>query len=124
MLGKADLVAFVPSTDLAGARAFYEGVLGVTVSGEDDFALVLNANGVQVRVTKVPDFQPQPFTALGWAVRDIERDVAALRAADVALLDFAGLAQDGLGIWTSPDGSRVAWFKDQDGNTLSLTQLP
>jgi hypothetical protein len=36
---------------------------------------------------------------------------------------FEGFPQDDLGVCTFPDGARVAWFKDPDGNTLSLTQF-
>jgi hypothetical protein len=32
--------------------------------------------------------------------------------------------QDELGVWTSPSGARIAWFKDPDENTLSLAQVP
>ena len=125
MLGTASLVAFVPSRDTARARAFYEGVLGLEFESEDAFALVLSANGVTVRVANVagvPDFRPAPFTILGWHVSEVAAIVTALQARGVTFERYEGMRQDALGVWTSPSGARVAWFKDPDGNVLSITQ--
>jgi hypothetical protein len=63
-----------------------------------------------------------PWTVLGWAVPDIEATLAELAGRGVAGLRFENLPQDEQGIWTTPDGSKVAWFHDPDGNTLSITQ--
>jgi len=83
MLGSIDIVAFVPTKDTEKARAFYEGVLGLRFLKDDGFALVLDANGIMVRVAKAPQFMPAPFTILGWQVTDIEKIVAALQAKGV-----------------------------------------
>jgi hypothetical protein len=64
-----------------------------------------------------------PYTVLGWQVPDILAAVGELEARGVPLLRYDGIAQDELGIWTSPTGARVAWFEDPDGNVLSVTQL-
>jgi catechol 2,3-dioxygenase-like lactoylglutathione lyase family enzyme len=124
VLDTAALVAFVPTTDPARARAFYEGRLGLTVTAADDFALVLDANGTTVRVTSVPELTPHPFTVLGWRVPDVAAAVAALEAAGVAFEHFDGLDQDEDAIWDAPGGARIAWFLDPDGNVLSLQQDP
>jgi catechol 2,3-dioxygenase-like lactoylglutathione lyase family enzyme len=116
-------MGFVPVTDMAVAREFYEGTLGLRVVAETPFALVLDANGTQVRVTPVPDLTVQPFTIAGWAVPDIAATVRALSQAGVAFTRYEGMVQDELGIWTTPSGDRVAWFRDPDGNTLSLTSF-
>jgi catechol 2,3-dioxygenase-like lactoylglutathione lyase family enzyme len=122
MLTSAHLVAFVPSTDLDRSRAFYEGVLGLTVSDQDGFAVVIRTDALTVRITNVgPTLSAQPFTVLGWQVDDVPAQVAELTARGVEFLRPEGL--DGLdeaGVWTAPDGTEVAWFKDPDGNTLSL----
>jgi catechol 2,3-dioxygenase-like lactoylglutathione lyase family enzyme len=115
-------MAFLATQDGRRARAFYETKLGFTVISDDDFALALDAGGTMVRIQKVADFDPHPFTALGWEVPDIAAAVEELRAAGVAFSRFSGLDQDDRGIWRAPSGARVAWFKDPDGNTLSLTQ--
>ena len=123
MLNQANIMAFVPTTDFAKARAFYEGVLGLRVESEDPFALVLDANGTMLRVTKVQDLKPQPFTISGWEVPDIESVVNGLSDRGVHFEHYGMPGQDQGGIWKSPSGARIAWFKDPDGNVLSLTQF-
>jgi catechol 2,3-dioxygenase-like lactoylglutathione lyase family enzyme len=122
MLGTKDIVAFLPTTDYDKARAFYEGVVGLRFVSNDGFAMVLDANGTMIRVAKVQAFAPFPWTILGWQVSDIEADAAALTARGVTFERFGFFEQDALGIWTAPSGDKVAWFKDPDGNTLSISQ--
>lgn len=122
MLGTKDIVAFIPTTDYDKARAFYEGVIGLRFVNNDGFAMVLDANGTMIRVVKVQAFTPFPWTILGWQVSDIETDAAALAARGVTFERFGFFEQDALGIWTAPSGDKVAWFKDSDGNTLSISQ--
>jgi catechol 2,3-dioxygenase-like lactoylglutathione lyase family enzyme len=121
VLSQAGFIGFIPVTDMAVAREFYAGTLGLQVVAETPFALVLDANGTSVRVTPVPELTAQPFTIAGWDVPDIAATVRALDEAGVAFTRYESLAQDELGIWTTPSGDRVAWFRDPDGNTLSLT---
>jgi catechol 2,3-dioxygenase-like lactoylglutathione lyase family enzyme len=121
MLSSAAPVAFIPSTDLERARRFYEGALGQRVASVDDFAVVLDVDGLTVRVVKVGDeLQAQPFTVFGWWVADLDAEIAALAEAGIDFLRFDGMDQDDAGVWTAPGGTRIAWFKDPDGNTLSL----
>jgi catechol 2,3-dioxygenase-like lactoylglutathione lyase family enzyme len=123
MLGSSKLIAFVPTLDSNRARQFYEGTLGLRFVSDDHFALVFDSNGVMVRITKVREFTPDPFTILGWEVADIEQAVKALTEKGVRFERYNGVQQDSLGIWNSPANARVAWFKDPDGNTLSVTQF-
>lgn len=122
MLQQAKITAFVATVDPVRARQFYEGILGLEVVADDDFALVLDANGTTLRVQKVANFTPLPFTALGWEVADIVGAVDALVQRGVRFEVFPGMEQDERGIWRAPGGARVAWFKDPSGNTLSLAQ--
>jgi catechol 2,3-dioxygenase-like lactoylglutathione lyase family enzyme len=122
MLGAINIVAFVPTRDSEKARSFYEGVLGLRFVKDDGFALVLDANGIMVRVAKVPEFKPAAFTILGWQVTGIEKVVTALQEKGVHFEIFGFLEQDKLGIWTAPSGDKVAWFKDPDGNVLSVSE--
>ena len=125
MLGSCDLVTLIGTARAAEARAFYEGTLGLRVVADDPFAIVCDANGVQLRISKMEQLTPQPFAVLGWAVSDIEEAVDALAARGVAFERYEGMQQDARGIWTVPGAmARVAWFKDPDGNTLSLTEAP
>jgi len=122
MLGSMDIVAFVPIKDSDKARAFYEGVLGLRFVKDDGFALVFDANGIMVRAAKMKDFTPMQFTVLGWRVSGIENVVRALHSKGVHFEIFGFFKQDELGIWTAPTGDKVAWFKDPDGNILSVSQ--
>ena len=122
MLGSINIVAFVPTKDPDKARAFYEGVLGLRFVKDDGFALVLDANGIMIRVATVKDFTPAQFTILGWQVSGMENVVRGLQKRGVHFEIFGFFKQDELGIWTAPTGDKVAWFKDPDGNVLSVSQ--
>jgi catechol 2,3-dioxygenase-like lactoylglutathione lyase family enzyme len=121
MLGSTNIVAFVPTKDAEKARAFYVDVLGLRFIKDDGFAMVLDANGIMVRVAKA-QFTPAQFTILGWQVKNIETTVAGLLEKGVHFERFGFFEQDALGIWTAPTGDKVAWFKDPDGNVLSVSQ--
>ncbi len=122
MLRAAKLTAFAATAQPARARTFYEQVLGLRLVTEDRFALAFDANGVQLRVQKVEQVQPQPFTVLGWEVRNIRSAMDGLSRAGVAFERYAFLEQDEAGVWSAPSGTKVAWFKDPDGNLLSLAE--
>lgn len=126
ILGGSGLIAFAPTTDPARARAFYEGVLGLRlVADQKPFALEFDANGVMLRVTTVHELNPQQFTILGWRVEDVEATIDKLVAAGVTFERYPGMNDsDSRGIWNSPSRARIAWFKDPDGNVLSLTEFP
>jgi catechol 2,3-dioxygenase-like lactoylglutathione lyase family enzyme len=122
MLNAAKIIAFVPIRDSQKSRPFYEGVLGLRFVSDDPFALVMESNGTMVRLAKTPNFTPAGFTVMGWEVPKIEEEVAALQRKGVTFEKFPGLQQEESGIWAAPGGAKVAWFKDPDGNILSLSQ--
>jgi len=119
----SSLIAFVPTTDLPRARAFYAETIGLPVTEESPFACVFDANGTMLRLTPVRKLSRTRYTVLGWNVADIAATVAALVAAGVSFVHYRGMDLDDAGIWTSASGDRVAWFEDPDGNMLSLTQF-
>jgi len=123
MLGNKNLKAFVPTTKPKKAKLFYRDILGLKLLAEDNYALEFDANGVLLRVAIVPGLTPHPFTILGWNVDDITLLIKQLNKKKVFFERYEFLEQDKLGIWASPNGSKVAWFKDPDGNILSLTEL-
>jgi catechol 2,3-dioxygenase-like lactoylglutathione lyase family enzyme len=123
LLASISVVAFVATRDGAKARRFYQEILGLRLISDEPWAIVFEAGGTTIRIQKVESFQPHPFTALGWNVPAIDATVDALAARRVHFERFPGMDQDERGIWASPSGARVAWFKDPDGNVLSLTQL-
>ena len=116
------MVAFIPSHDLNRSRFFYTKIMDFRAKGEDAFALVLDAYGTMIRVVSLQGFKPATYTLLDWMVPDIKKAGTALRKKRVLFLRFEGMKQDALGIWKAPGGELVAWFKDPDGNVLSLTQ--
>jgi catechol 2,3-dioxygenase-like lactoylglutathione lyase family enzyme len=122
MLGATDIVAFVPTLDYEKSRSFYEGILGLRFVKNDGHAMVLDANGIMLRVSKVRELNPMPFTILGWEVSDIATVVSGLQQRGVHFDRFGFFEQDELGIWTAPTGDKVAWFKDPDGNILSVSE--
>ncbi len=122
MLSESEVMGFIPTKDGTKARAFYEGKLGLRYISDDQFALVVESRGTFIRISKVDNFTPAPFTILGWRVQNIKNEVRDLIARGVSFERFPGLPQDDLGIWASPTGARVAWFKDPDGNVLSVSQ--
>jgi len=116
-------MAFAATQNPDRARAFYRDILGLKLVGEDSFALVFDANGTMLRVQIVQEVTPHRYTTLGWQVLDIAAVASQLQSAGVQLERFEWFTQDELGIWTSPGGARVGWFKDPDGNLLSVTQF-
>jgi len=122
MLADKELKAFVPTIIPKRAKTFYKNVLGLKLVFEDEYALEFDANGVLLRVITVPEFKPHPFTALGWNVDDISSTIKSLNEKGIKFERYEFMKQDKLGIWKSPGGSKVARFKDPDGNILSITE--
>lgn len=116
------LIGFIPTRDGEAARSFYEATLGLRFVADDGFALVFESGGNMLRVVRTGEFTPPPYTIVGWESLDIERDVEALAERGVTFERYSFVTQDQAGIWTTPTGDKVAWFKDPDGNTLSLSQ--
>jgi catechol 2,3-dioxygenase-like lactoylglutathione lyase family enzyme len=123
MLATSDVIAFSPTADLARARTFYEGVLGLPVVDENPYACVFDAHGTMLRVTAVAQVARPGYTVMGWSVLDIAETVTELKARGVAFARYDGMEQDAHGVWTTPNGDRIAWFTDPDGNVLSLTEF-
>ncbi|SRR6266849_6611248 len=122
MLSTSKIVAFAATADSNKARALYEGILGLEFISEDEFAVVYKAQGVELRIQKVRALNPQPHTQLGWSVSSIDEVVRALSGRGVAFQRYSYLTQDSHGVWMAPSGAKIAWFKDPDGNLISLTE--
>ncbi len=123
MLNSSPLIAFISTTDIVAAKDFYENVLDLTLTYESPFACVFDAYGTMLRVTPVHDKEEVNHTVLGWDVDDITSTIEALMERGVVFERYEDLDQDELGIWTTPNGDGVAWFRDPDSNVLSLTQF-
>jgi catechol 2,3-dioxygenase-like lactoylglutathione lyase family enzyme len=124
MLAAAPLIGFIPVRDLTVARRFYADTLGLLIVDETPQAVVAEAGGgATIRIVLVGEFEPQPFTVVGWSVPDVERALARLRGHGIETTRYDAIEQDDSGVWTAPNGDRVAWFQDPDANVLSVTQF-
>ena len=115
-------ILFLATSNPVKSRQFYETQLGLTLTSEGDFAIEFDIDGTQLRIQKVESVITPEYTSLGWSVDDIKSVVSKLTTNGVSFETFEQLEQDDLGIWNSPSGAKVAWFKDPDGNNLSITE--
>lgn len=122
MLRDATITAFIATTNPARSKGFYHDTLGLRLVSDDPFAIAFDCNGIELRIQKVEQVLPHPFTALGWRVPDIREAVLGLVRRGVTFERYSFLEQDEHGVWQAASGARVAWFKDPDGNLLSLTE--
>jgi catechol 2,3-dioxygenase-like lactoylglutathione lyase family enzyme len=116
-------ILFLATANAERSRAFYERALGLAFVADEPPALVFRVGHSMLRIQKVEQVHALPYTALGWAVADIRGTVQDLSAVGVAFQRYDGMNQDDDGIWHAPSGALVAWFRDPDGHTLSLTQF-
>jgi catechol 2,3-dioxygenase-like lactoylglutathione lyase family enzyme len=124
-LGNYNIIGFATIVDVDRAKQFYRDTLGLRlVSEEPPFALVFEAHGIMLRLGMGKELPPARGTVLGWQVPDIVAAVKDLAQAGVQFERYEFIKQDDLGVWTTPTGSKVAWFKDPDGNILSLSEHP
>jgi len=117
------LVAFAATRDLDRAEMFYTGVVGLRITSRNPFAVVLDSDGIELRLNLVEQKAQAPYTVLGWVVDDLAAQVAQLRSRGLLFTRYPGMDQDADDAWTAPDGTRVVWFTDPDGNVLSLHQV-
>lgn len=123
MLAEQSYLGFIPVTDVAAARHFYVELLGLELRADTPFALIVRSGSTELRLTPVPGLKPQPFTVAGWEVDDIDTVAGELMAVGIEgnRYDAVADSQDEHGIWTAPNGDRVLWFSDPDGNILSIS---
>lgn len=124
MLVDETLKTFIPTVKPQEAKAFYKDTLRLTFLGEDNYGIEFDSGGTLLRVITVRELKPHEFTVLGWNVKNIETEIRSLNERGVIFEKYDFLQQDDLRIWTSPNNSKVAWFKDPDGNILSVSQMP
>jgi catechol 2,3-dioxygenase-like lactoylglutathione lyase family enzyme len=122
MLASSRLQTIVWTSRISEAEKFYSGVLGLPLKGKSHGALIFDVGGSDLRVSPVPSTLPSAHTVLGFAVSDVRATAESLTQRGVSFERIAGLPHDSAGILTAPDGARVAWFRDPDGNLLSVVQ--
>jgi catechol 2,3-dioxygenase-like lactoylglutathione lyase family enzyme len=122
MLGQEKLVAFLATTDAVRARAFFEGVLGLTFVEDHQYLVVFETDSARLNLQKTDKVTPPYGTAVGWSVRDLRATMREMIARGVVFERYEGMDQDEMGVWSPAPGAGVAWFKDPDGNLLSVNQ--
>lgn len=124
MLTNSELIAFLGATDSDRAKIFYRDKLGLNlITEESSFALVFQSENMMLRVSLVENVNPAQYTVLGWKGTSIDKTVGNLASEGITFERFPGFNQDEQGVWTAADGTKVAWFKDPDGNILSITEF-
>jgi catechol 2,3-dioxygenase-like lactoylglutathione lyase family enzyme len=124
MLSDKTLKAFIPATDAGKAKAFYRDILGLELLSEDEYGMDFDANASLFRISIVRQYNPQPFTIMGWNVPDIFSIIRLLNQRGIYCEIYPSLNQDKSGVWISPAETKVAWFKDPEGNILSVSEHP
>lgn len=122
-LSNSPAVAFLATADAEAALPFYRDVLGLTFLADEPFALVFDLDGsAHLRIGKTAQVVAPPYTMLGFTVPDIHGAIGELAARGVTFERFDGLPQDDDGV-ARFGPAQVAWFKDPDGQLLSLSQV-
>jgi catechol 2,3-dioxygenase-like lactoylglutathione lyase family enzyme len=122
ILETAKPAVVICTRNCARAAAFYRDTLGLVLAYEDSLTKVFNIGGITLRISTVADFTPHEHTILGFCVPDVRSTVRALREKGVVFNVYPQFHQDEFGILAVPGGTvLVAWFRDPDGNVLSVT---
>jgi|SRR5450756_1085893 catechol 2,3-dioxygenase-like lactoylglutathione lyase family enzyme len=123
-LNSCKMIAFVPTANIARAKEFYKYTLGFHLVEEGPFGLMFEVSTSLLRITNVQQVFPTHYTVMGWKVPNIAAAVDELAQKGIKFDRYEGFDQDERGVWTAPDGAKVAWFRDPDRNILSMTQFP
>jgi catechol 2,3-dioxygenase-like lactoylglutathione lyase family enzyme len=123
MLTHSKLQSIIWTSRIAEAEIFYRDVLGLTLRTRSDGALVFDVGGSDLRVSPIPETTPSDHTVMGFAVADVDATVASLQSRGVIFERFASFPHSDNGTVITPDGNRVAWFRDPDGTILSVVQF-
>jgi catechol 2,3-dioxygenase-like lactoylglutathione lyase family enzyme len=124
MLSTARLQSIIWTSRVSAAEIFYRDLLGLHFRGRSDGALVFDVDSSDLRVSPVTSTKPSTHTVLGFSVMDLDAEMALLGARGISFERFDGFPHDEHGVLTTPDSARVAWFRDPDGNLLSIVQFP
>jgi predicted enzyme related to lactoylglutathione lyase len=122
MLSKAPIRAYIPASDVARARKFYERKVGLTPKQEFAGGVIYECGGVEVFMYPTPNAGTSKASQAFWEVDDVEAEVAELKARGVVFeeYDVPGLkTTNGIAVG---GGAKTAWFKDTEGNILAISQ--
>jgi catechol 2,3-dioxygenase-like lactoylglutathione lyase family enzyme len=122
MLASSKLQTIIWTSRIEEAERFYSRILGLRFKGRSDGACVYDVGGGDLRVSPVPSTQPTTHTVMGFAVSDLSVVIGSLESRGIKFERFPGLPHNDNGVLTTPGGAKVAWFRDPDGNLLSIVE--
>ncbi len=123
MLGTTDPTPMIAVKDLDRAQAFYAETLGLqTVDNLGEEVVTMKSGETKIDVYRSEFAGTNKATALSFNVDDIAAEISELKDKGVTFehYDLDGLTRDG--DIHKAEGMKTAWFKDPDGNILSLIE--
>jgi predicted enzyme related to lactoylglutathione lyase len=124
MLQNAPLYAYIPASDMARARAFYEGKLGLVAKQETNGGVVYEFGAhTAAFLYPTPNAGSSQASQAFWDVADVDREIAELNARGVVFERYDDMPGE-----RSPagaviaGGAKAAWFKDSEGNIMAIIQ--
>jgi catechol 2,3-dioxygenase-like lactoylglutathione lyase family enzyme len=122
MLSQAPIRAYIPVSNVARARTFYEGTLGLRPKQEYAGGVIYACGGTEVFMYPTPNAGTSQASQAFWQVADVEKEVLELKARGVTFeeYDMPGITMKN-SIATG-GGAKTAWFKDTEGNILAVSQ--
>jgi predicted enzyme related to lactoylglutathione lyase len=123
MLQNAPLYAYIPAKDVARARRFYEGTLGLKPTREIAGGVVYEFAGkTACFLYSTPNAGTSQASQAFWQVDDIEREVAELKGRGVVFENYDIPGEKSPSGVVTAGGAKAAWFKDSEGNILAIIE--
>jgi catechol 2,3-dioxygenase-like lactoylglutathione lyase family enzyme len=121
MLANAPIRAYIPASNVARARTFYERTLGLSPKQEYAGGVIYECGGTDVFLYPTPNAGTSRASQAFWQVADVEKEVLELKARGVTFehYDMPGMNTNGI---ATAGGAKTAWFKDTEGNILAVSQ--
>jgi catechol 2,3-dioxygenase-like lactoylglutathione lyase family enzyme len=123
MLGHSRLQTIILTSRIAEAERFYTDVLGLQLRRHSNGNLIFDVGGSDLTVGRVPSTKPSDHTVIGFAVDNLDAAITELSKRGLIWERFEGFPHDDRGVVITPDGDRVVWFRDPDGNIISIVQF-
>ena len=122
MLKDATIHVYIPASDVARARKFYEEVIGLAPKGEYAGGVIYECGGAEAFLYPTPNAGTSKASQAYWQVADVEAEVAELKARGVTFeaYDMPGMPMKNSIV--TGGGAKTAWFKDTEGNILAVSQ--
>ena len=123
MLSHSRLQTIILTSRIAEAQRFYTDVLGLQLRRQSNGHLIFDVGGSDLMLGRVPSTQPSEHTVLGFAVADLDAVIEQLSKRGLTWARFDDFPHDERGVVITPDADRVIWFRDPDGNIISIVQF-